>query len=403
MMLKGRNIGFFIKRIRMHLVNKLKGLSVSYEFTHDRIFIDFNEIDEKEIIRRLHQIPGLYSFNVAYVAKPEIEDIIIKGTQVLDLEVHEDLLHMKIETRRHDKSFPMTSLEITQKVASPILSAASRKFIVDVKTPKEILFIDLRSDVAYIYMKKIRGMGGYPAGIAGKGLLMMSGGIDSPVSAYLSIKQGIEVELFHFQSTPLTPLESVQKVVDLAKVLSEFTLNSSIKLHLVPFTIIHEQILAKVFDPYIITVMRRMMYRMGEKFAKWHKCLCLINGESVGQVASQTLQSMKVVEAVTKIPIIRPLIIYDKNDIIEISKTIDTYETSIKPFNDCCSIYVPKAPVTKPMEVYAKKYENNIDFEPLLEEALQNIITLIITPDSDIQLMNHGFTVEEAMKNMKKE
>ena len=403
MMLKGRNIGIFIKRIRMHLVNKLNGLPVSYEFTHDRIFIDFDMNDEKEIIHRLHQIPGLYSFNVAYVAEPDIEDIILKGIQMLDLEVHEELLHMKIETRRHDKSFPMTSLEITQKVASRMLSGASRKFIVDVKNPKEILYIDLRSDVAYIYMKKIRGMGGYPFGTGGKGLLMMSGGIDSPVAAYLSMKQGIEVELFHFESTPLTPLESVQKVIDLAKVLSEFTLNNTIKLHLVPFTAIHEEILGKVFDPYIITVMRRMMYRMGEKFARRNKLLCLINGESVGQVASQTLQSMSVVEAVTKIPVLRPLITYDKNDIIEISKTINTYETSIKAFNDCCSIYVPKAPVTKPMEIYAKKYENEIDFEPLLVTALANIHTLELSPNSNIELMDYGFTVDEAIKNMDKE
>ncbi|PKK92626.1 MAG: hypothetical protein CVV61_08755 [Tenericutes bacterium HGW-Tenericutes-6] len=153
----------------------------------------------------------------------------------------------------------------------------------------------------------------------------------------------------------------------------------------------------------MITVMRRMMYRLAEKFAKRNKLLCLINGESVGQVASQTLQSMQVVEAVTKMPIIRPLITFDKNDIIDISKAIETYDISIKPFNDCCSIYVPKAPVTKPMEVYAKKYENNIDFEPLLQTALMNVRTLIIHPDSDIKLMNHGFTVEEALKNMEKE
>ncbi|PKK96238.1 MAG: tRNA 4-thiouridine(8) synthase ThiI, partial [Tenericutes bacterium HGW-Tenericutes-3] len=283
MMLKGRNIGFFIKRIRMHMVNKLKEFEVRYEFTHDRIFIDFKAEDEKEIIKRLHQIPGLYSFNVAYVAQPSIEDIILKGIEVLNLEVNEEMLHMKIETRRHDKSFPMTSLEVTQKIASPILSGAKHKFVVDVKNPDEILYVDLRSKVAYIYMKKIRGMGGYPAGTAGKGLLMMSGGIDSPVAAYLSMKQGIEVELFHFESTPLTPLESVQKVIDLSKVLSQFTVDCSIKLHLVPFTEIHEQILGKVFDPYIITVMRRMMYRLAEKFAKRNKLLCLINGESVGQ------------------------------------------------------------------------------------------------------------------------
>lgn len=403
MMLKGRNIGFFIKRVRLHLVNRLNDLNVSYEFTHDRIFIDFQIEDEAVIISRLHQIPGLYSFNVAYVAQPNLDDIIAIGSQVLDLEIHQDLVHFKIETRRHDKAFPMTSQEITQKIASPLLNGAKRKFIVDVKNPDETLYIDLRHDIAYIYLKKIKGMGGYPYGTGGKGLVMMSGGFDSPVAAYLSIKQGIEVELFHFESTPMTPLESVQKVIDLAKVLSEFTNNQKIILHLVPFTKIHEAILTTVFDPYIITIMRRMMYRLGERFAKRHKLLCLINGESVGQVASQTLQSMQVVEGVTRIPILRPLITYDKNDIIDISKNIQTYEISIQPFNDCCSIYVPKAPVTKPMEVYASKYEQTIDFEPLLLDALKDTVTLEISQDFHINLADHGFTVQEAMNNIGKD
>ncbi|MBN2300618.1 MAG: tRNA 4-thiouridine(8) synthase ThiI [Acholeplasmataceae bacterium] len=403
MMLKGRNIGFFIKRVRIHIVNRLSDLKVDYEFTHDRIFIDFNANDEKTIIERLHQIPGLYSFNVAYVALPEIEDVIRIGINVLNSEIDTENRRIKIETRRHDKSFPLTSLEFTQKIASSILSQADKKFIVDVKKPSDILHIDLRKDVAYIYMKSIMGMRGYPYGTAGKGLLMMSGGIDSPIAAYLSIKQGIEIELFHFESTPMTPLESVQKVIDLASVLSQFTPNQKIKLHLVPFTKIHEQILSHVFDPYIITVMRRMMYRLGEKFSKRNKFLCIINGESVGQVASQTLNSMKVVESVTKIPILRPLITYDKNDIVELSKKIGTYEISIRPFNDCCSIYVPKSPVTKPMEVYASKYEQTIDFEPLLSEALQNIHTIEVSSEKTIKLASYGFSVSEAIKEISKE
>lgn len=403
MMLKGRNIGFFIKRVRLHLINKLKDLEVNYEFTHDRIFIGFLNEDEAEIILRLHQIPGLYSFNVAYVSQPNIEDIISIGSQVLDIEADQEMMHLKIETRRHDKTFSLTSQEITQKIASPILKGAKRKYTVDVKNPEEILYIDLRQNVAYVYLKKIKGMGGYPYGTGGKGLVMMSGGFDSPVAAYLAMKQGIEVELYHFESTPMTPLESVQKVIDLAKILSEYTLTGTINLHLVPFAKIHEEILSKVFDSYIITVMRRMMYRLGERFSKRNKLLCLINGESVGQVASQTLQSMQVVEGVTRIPILRPLITYDKNDIIEISKKIKTYDISVQPFNDCCSIYVPKAPVTKPMEVYASKYEQTIDFEPLLKEAMENTLLIQISKDSDIILTNHGFTVKEAYSNMKKD
>jgi len=403
MMLKGRNIGFFIKRVRLHLVNKLNGLEVNYEFTHDRIFIGFLSEDEDLIIHRLHQIPGLYSFNVAYVSEPNLEDIISIGSQVLDIEADREMMHLKIETRRHDKTFLLTSQEITQKIASPILKGAKRKYTVDVKNPEETLYIDLRQNVAYIYLKKIKGMGGYPYGTGGKGLVMMSGGIDSPVAAYLAMKQGIEIELYHFESTPMTPLESVQKVIELAKILSEYTLTGTINLHLVPFAQIHEEILNKVFDSYIITVMRRMMYRLAERFSKRNKLLCLINGESVGQVASQTLQSMQVVEGVTRIPILRPLITYDKNDIVEISKKIKTYDISVQPFNDCCSIYVPKAPVTKPMEVYASKYEQTIEFEPLLAQALENTVLIEVSKDTDITLINYGFTVKEAFNNIKKD
>jgi len=403
MMLKGKNIGFFIKRVRAHLVNKLIDLEVKYEFTHDRIFISFDEKDEQTILERLDQIQGLYSYSVVYVAKPEFDDIIDKAIQVLNIEIKTEMVRLKIETRRTDKTFPMTSLEITQAVASRILSGADKKFIVDVRHPEEILNIDLRRDIAYIYLKSYKGMGGYPFGTAGKGLLMMSGGIDSPIAAYLSMKQGIEVELFHFESTPLTPLESVQKVIDLTKILAEFTPSGMIRLHLVPFTRIHEEILAKVFDPYIITVMRRMMYRLAERFSRKKKLLCIINGESVGQVASQTLNSMQVVEAVTKIPILRPLVTYDKQEIVDLSKKIGTYETSIRPFNDCCSIYVPKSPVTKPMEVYALKYEENIDYDTLILEAIKNVKSLDISRDSKLDITSYGFTVEESLALYEKE
>jgi tRNA uracil 4-sulfurtransferase len=321
----------------------------------------------------------------------------------LDSEIKHDLLSIKIETKRADKNFPMTSQEITQTVAGRILKAAQRKFIVDVKHPDETLFIELRKDAAYIYLKSIKGMGGFPFGVAGKGLLMMSGGIDSPVAGYLAMKQGVEVELFHFESTPLTPLESVQKVIDLAKKMSVFTPTGSIKLHLVPFTKTHEEILAQVTDPYIITIMRRMMYRLAETYANRNKIICLINGESIGQVASQTLQGMKAVEAVTVTPILRPVITYDKQEIINIAKEIDTFDVSIRPFNDCCSIYVPKNPATKPRDSYAVKYERYVNYEQLLEEALQNIKTLTVTSDLSLDISQLGFTVEEAMKTYYRE
>ncbi len=403
MMLKGKNQGMFKKRLKRHMIQKFKGVAVGLDFTYDRIFIDFREVDEQSIINKLYQIPGLHSFNVAYVAKTDLDDIIEKGIEVLNNEIKGSSTRLKIETRRHDKTFPLTSLEITQKIAGAILSKVTKEFSVDVKKPTDILHIAVRRDVTYLFLKPLKGMGGYPYGTGGRGLLMMSGGIDSPVAAYLAMKQGIEVELFHFESTPLTPLESVQKVIDLAKILAEYTASGSIKLHLVPFTKIHEEILDKIYDPYIITIMRRMMYRLAEQYANQKELLCLLNGESVGQVASQTLNSIQVVEAVTKIPILRPLITYDKNDIVKIAKKIKTFETSIQPFNDCCSIYVPKSPVTKPKEIYTIKYEKHMDYEPLLIEALQNTQTIKVFSESDFDISGYGFSVQEALIEYKKE
>jgi thiamine biosynthesis protein ThiI len=403
MMLKGKNIGFFIKRVRKHLVEKLSDLQTIYQFRHDRIYIDYQDDQEQEILNRLGQIPGLYSFSIVYVSKPNQEDIIQTAIHVLNEEATKEMMHLKIETKRADKSFPMTSQEFTLKVASTILNQAKRKYVVDVKQPEEILYIEIRQDAAYLYLKSHLGMGGYPYGTAGKGLLMLSGGIDSPVAGYLAMKQGIEVDLIHFDSSPMTPLESTQKVIELAKVLSVYTDTQSINLHIIPFTELHQLILEHVFEPYIITIMRRMMYRIAEKFATRHKQLCLINGESVGQVASQTLPSMQVVEAVTKLPILRPLITYDKLDIIRIAKHINSYPISILPFNDCCSIYVPKNPVTKPMEVYAKKYEALFDFEDLIYQLVKQAYTIKLSKDTHINLSNYGFTLIEAMKAYEKE
>src|SRR5690606_23438672 len=234
--------------------------------------------------------------------------------------------------------------------------------------------------------------------MGGKALLMLSGGIDSPVAAYLMMKQGVEIELFHFESTPLTPLESVQKVIDIAKKLAPYMTRNKIKLHLVPFTKIHEEILKYVSDPYIITIMRRMMYRLAERYAKANDIAAIVNGESVGQVASQTLDSINVVENVTNIPILRPVITYDKKDIILLSKMLGTYDVSIRPFNDCCSIYVPRRPVTHPKVEYALEEEAKLNVEDLMVEALQNISTVMINKDTDLEIALYGFEVKEALK-----
>jgi len=403
MMLKKKNIKAFNKRIKDHIKLSLTPYSCQITSTHDHTLISYDERQEKEIINRLKQIPGIFNFSIVHVTKPTLEEIIQLSISILNQQIKTDGVRFKIETKRTDKSFPMTSLEISQACASPILKAISQKVIVDVKKPEMILNIDLRKDEAYVFLDSIKGMGGFPYGSAGKGLLMMSGGIDSPVAAYFAIKQGLELEFFHFESTPFTPIESVQKVIDLTKKLTAFTPERSIKLHLVPFKEIHESIIDHVFEPYTITVMRRMMYRIAERFAKQNRFLVLVNGESICQVASQTLQSMKVIESVTTLPIIRPLVTYDKLEIIQWSEKIDTYTISIRPFNDCCSIYVPKSPVTRPIEPLAKKYERSFDFEPMIERSLSGIKTLTIDESSLIHLSINGFSVDEALNSMNEE
>jgi thiamine biosynthesis protein ThiI len=264
LMLKGKNINFFLKRIRVHVKEKLKDLEVKYKFEHDRIYIEYIEENEKEICKRLKQIPGIFSFSIVHLAALDIDDIVRVSIHVINTQIDRLYKTFKVDTKRANKSFPMTSLEVSMKIAPMILSQVDKKLIVDVRNPEEVLHVELRKEMTYIYLSSIKGMGGFPFGTGGKALMMMSGGIDSPVASYLSMKQGIELELFHFESTPMTPLESVQKVIDLSKVLSKYTTYQTIKLHIVPFKEIHEQILANVFDPYIITVLRRMMYRIAE-------------------------------------------------------------------------------------------------------------------------------------------
>lgn len=399
MMLKGKNLKYFVRRIREHIKNKFKDLSVEYFFLHDRTYLEFEEKDEATIISRLQEIPGIHSFSIVYVTALEISEVVDVAVQLLNAQTPREKT-FKIETKRVNKHFPMTSLEVTQTIAPMILSKLDVPRKVVMKQPEETLHVEIRDQNAFIYLKSIKGMGGFPYGMAGKGLMLMSGGIDSPVAAYLAIKQGLEVELLHFESTPLTPLESVQKVYDLAKKLAKYTVNGKIRCHMVPFTKLHEEILKQVYDPYIITVMRRMMYRIADDYAERNKIPVLLNGDSIGQVASQTLNSMVVVDAVSNRPVIRPLATFDKADIINIAKKIDTFTISIRPFNDCCSIYVPRNPVTQPKQHYTKRYEDVFDFDVFVEDAALGVITFEVTPKSELVFTDHGFTVEEVYESI---
>ena len=404
LMLKGRNQKTFVNQMVENIKYKFKDMHVKFQKQHDRMYISYMVKDEQCIEEKLLEISGIASYSKVLEAELNIEDIVLKSCMLIDQTCDKDIpTRFKIETKRANKRFPLTSLETTQKIAPLILKQSNAKLIVDVSHPEDILTVEIRNESVYIFIKKHKGLKGYPAFSGDKALLLISGGIDSPVAAFYALRQGIEVELFHFESSPLTPLESAQKVIDLSKVLSKYTPKERIKLHFVPFTEIHQSILSNVPEPYTITIMRCMMYQMAERFALNNGMHALVNGESVGQVASQTLQSLRAVEAVTRLPIIRPLITAEKEDIIQAAKNIKTFDISIRPFNDCCSIYVPKSPATKPRDYIAKRYESLAPFDTLMENSLQQVMSIDITPNLDLELSFYGFEVSTSLSSYLKE
>ncbi|WP_349401826.1 tRNA uracil 4-sulfurtransferase ThiI [Candidatus Phytoplasma solani] len=404
--LKGKNKKYFIQKLKKLLQNKMKHLAnINLQVKQDYAYLDYCSSLEVEVLKRLSYVSGIFSFVVVIQANKDIDDIVKKTSLLLKEKIKKPVL-FKIETIRKDKRFFLTSLELTQRVAPLILKSLPGLLQVDVKKAEVILNIEVRKEQVYLYLKndQKKALGGFPNFSSGKGLVFLSGGIDSPVAAYLAMKKGIEIELLHFESSPLTPLESVQKVIDLAKILSRYSANNQIKLHLVPFRVLQETIRKKISDPYIINVMRRMMYRLANRFAQINRHLCLINGESVGQVASQTLESMQTISQVANINILRPLATMDKSQIIEIAKNIDTFDISIRPFQDCCTLYLPLAPVTKPTIKKVEKEEHFFDYHQLLKSSLEQIITLRIEENLEFNLLDFGFyDTKEAINNFCKQ
>lgn len=382
---KGKNKQDFIKLLFENTKSATKDIpSLSYRLTHDRIYIDYDNTYVEQLIARLKDVSGIASFSRVYSVENEIEAI--KDCALAFVKLQEGKT-FKVKTRRADKSFPFHSDDVNRKVAGKILS--NTDLTVDVNNPDILLEIEIRIEGTFIYGEKIKGAGGYPLGIAGKGLVMLSGGIDSPVAAYLAMNRGIKIEAIHYASPPYTSEKAKEKVIDLLKVLSKYRL--PIKLHIVPFTKVQEAIYENVDEAYAITIMRRMMYRIAERVAKRRNCVALISGESVGQVASQTLQSLRTINAVTSYPIIRPLATMDKLDIIDISQRIGTYDISIRPYIDCCTIFTPKNPVTRPLNERAEEYEKKFDYDTLLWDAIHNIETLTIDDKFELNKDNDEF------------
>ena len=374
---KGKNRKDFIRRLERNIRNMFSDFKdLEYRRTHDRIYIHLHDEDPAIIKERLEKVFGISSFSFTEKVDPTIEAI---QNACLEIAKTTEKKTFKMVTKRHDKTFPMISDEINRAVAGVILRNTDLK--VDVHNPELMIRVEVQRDGAYITSDKIKGAGGYPTGINGKALLMLSGGIDSPVAAYEIMKRGIEVEAVHFASPPYTSEAAKGKVLELAKQVSVY--QGQMKVHLLNFTELQLAIYKTAGDPYAVTLMRRMMFRLAEKVAKDNKCLVLATGESIGQVASQTLESMVCINDVVHMPVIRPLVCYDKVEIIDLARKIGTYETSILPYEDCCTIFDPKNPVTKPSIEKAEHFESQFDWEKMLDDCLKMKETVIVKEEKE--------------------
>ena len=365
---KGKNKKDFIRLLGNNIIRRLNEFdNVSVEVRYDHIYVALNGIDPNEIIPVMQEISGIQSLSLVYKCAKDIDVICRSALELISLE--ENVHTFKVKAKRSDKTFPIKSDDIVRKVAPVILK--TNKYKVDVHNPDIMINIEVRDEGTYIFTKSFPGAGGYPLGVAGKGMLMLSGGIDSPVAAYLLMKRGVKIECIHFASPPYTSQNVIYKLEDLLTKLNKY--QPRIRLHIIPFTKLQEAIYDNVPESYCITVMRRMMYRLAARLAKSRNCPVIASGESIGQVASQTLQSMKVINEVTNIPVIRPCATMDKIQFIDIAKKIDTFDISIRPYEDCCTIFTPKRPKTMPHLDTVEELEKLFDYEASIKECLANI------------------------------
>ena len=367
--LKGKNRGFFERAFEKNLRAAIKGFQHELIKQSGRYIVqNFEEEETDTIVEKLQKVFGLHTLSVAYETSSELSDIFETAKLIL-----RPSGTFKVETHRGDKKYPLTSVEISRKLGAMILDYAKGALSVDVHNPSFAVRVDIRErGRALVFGEYIDGANGMPVGTAGLGMLLLSGGIDSPVAGYMMAKRGMDVDCLHFHSYPYTNMQAKEKVVDLAKILSEYTCGTT--LYTVSVTHIQEAIHEKCKPELMITLLRRFMYRIAERQAQKVGAQCLITGESLGQVASQTIEgvtsSNSVVEA---LPILRPLIGFDKNEIIEKSVKMGAYETSILPFEDCCTVFLPDFPAIRPKLSEILREESKLDVEGLIAEAFESV------------------------------
>lgn len=363
---KGKNRKEFTRALANNIRKRLADYkNLTFNTLHDGMFVKLNGEDYNAIKKDLKDIFGYAYFSGAIRVDKDIEAV---KKVSLDLVNRSSYKTFKVATKRHDKNFPMRSDDINRAIAGNILHNTS--LTVDVHNPEMMIYVSVDKDFIYVMDEKVKGAGGYPTGINGKAMVMMSGGIDSPVGAYLTMKRGLRIECIHFASQPYTSKQALDKVMTLAKKLS--VSQENIIMHVIPFTDLQLAIYKNVDEPYCITIMRRMMYRIADEICKSRKIKVISNGESIGQVASQTPESISVIAKVCDTLILRPLCMMDKLEIIDIAKRIDTFDTSILPYEDCCTIFDPKNPVTKPKLDKCEYYESKFDYESLVRKCIEN-------------------------------
>ena len=367
---KGKNRKTFIMQLAQNVKRALADFpALKIHADRDRMHILLNGEDSEEVIPKQSKVFGIQNFSPSIRIEKEMPAIRAMVQEVVR-EVYTPGKTFKITAKRSDHSFELDSNGLNQELGGAVIEAIP-EIQVQMKKPDINLRIEIRKDAAYLSYETIRGAGGLPVGTSGRGMLMLSGGIDSPVAGYLAMKRGVEVEAVHFASPPYTSEQALQKAKDLAGKLVPYV--GTIQFIEVPFTEIQEEIKRVVPQGYLMTITRRLMLRLTDAIREMRKGLVIINGESLGQVASQTLQSMVAINEVTSTPIIRPVVSMDKTEIIEIAEKIDTFELAIQPFEDCCTIFAPPQPKTRPRLDKAQDYEARLDLEGLMARALEGL------------------------------
>lgn len=366
--LKGNNRYYFESILMRNIKNAVASFECDFKQSQSRYTLEnYQESDEKKIIKALKCVAGIHSVSPAFVVETDRE--LIAQTALGCVNKKDGTF--RVTVNRADKKFPVNSTPFAAEVGGVILEKYP-SLKVKLNGADQEIFIDIRENgKTYLYSEIISGQDGMPVGTSGKGIVLLSGGIDSPVAAYRMAKRGMELTYLHFHSFPYTSLQAKEKVVSLAKILKKYALTD--KLLVVPFTEIQQAIHENCPAEFMITIMRRFMMRIAERLGKQRGCGSIITGESLGQVASQTMESITVTNAVVSLPVFRPLIGMDKTEIIDVSKSIDTFETSILPYEDCCTVFLPKFPVIKPKIEVIEKAESKLDIETLIENAISNI------------------------------